>query len=81
MGLACVEPDGAFYAFPSIERFGMGSEEFCERAIREAGVALVPGVFFGASSNVRLSYSVADDELAQGLDRLEHFVLAQDKSL
>lgn len=81
MGLACVEPDGAFYAFPSIERFGMDSEEFCERAIREAGVALVPGVFFGASSNVRLSYSVADDELTCGLDRLEHFVLAQDKSL
>lgn len=54
MGLPLVEPQGAFYAFPSIERFGLSSEEFCTRLIQEAGVALVPGSCFGAEGFVRL---------------------------
>ena len=74
MGLPAVEPRGAFYAFPSIERFGMGSEEFCARAIDEAGVALVPGTCFSAEGYVRLSYCCDDDALARGLDRLDAFV-------
>lgn len=74
MGLPVVEPAGAFYAFPSIERTGLSAEEFCERAIREAGVALVPGTFFGAPGYVRLSYCVADQQLDEGLRRLASFV-------
>ena len=74
MGLGLVRPAGAFYAFPSIKGLGLGSEEFCERAIREVGVALVPGTCFGAEGFVRLSYCVSDADLALGLERLASFV-------
>lgn len=74
MGLPVVEPAGAFYAFPCIEQTGLSSEEFCERAIREAGVALVPGSCFSAPGYVRLSYCVSDADLDEGLRRLSTFV-------
>ncbi len=74
MGLPAEKPEGAFYIFPSIQKFGMSSEEFCTRLIREGGLALVPGSCFGAEGYVRLSFCCGDDTLAQGLDRLEAFV-------
>ena len=74
MGLACTRPGGAFYAFPSIRKLGMSSEEFCTRAIEEAGVALVPGSIFGLEGHVRLSYACDAVTLRRGLDRLESFV-------
>ena len=73
-GLPTPEPGGAFYAFPSIEEFGMSPEEFCTRAIREAGVAMVPGSLFGGEGHVRLSYACADAELEEALVRLGRFV-------
>ena len=76
MGLELVRPAGAFYAFPNISPIGLKSEEFCERAIHEAGVALVPGTCFGTEGFVRLSYCVSDEQLACGLDRLATFVAA-----
>ncbi len=74
MGLSTIEPQGAFYAFPSIEKFGMSSEEFCIRLIAEDGVALVPGSCFSAEGYVRLSYCCSMDDLNEGLNRLERFV-------
>lgn len=74
MGLSTVRPAGAFYAFPSIEKFGMSSEEFCLRLIDEAGVALVPGSCFSAERFVRISYCCSMDAIEEGLDRLEGFV-------
>lgn len=74
MGLPVVEPGGAFYTFPSIAGTGLGSEEFCERAIAEGGVALVPGTCFSAEGFVRLSFCVADADLDEGLRRLGAFV-------
>ncbi|MBP3892427.1 MAG: pyridoxal phosphate-dependent aminotransferase [Atopobiaceae bacterium] len=74
MGLSCVRPDGAFYAFPSIRKLGLTSEEFCTRAIIEDGVALVPGSVFGCEGHVRLSYACDVTTLRWGLDRLEKFV-------
>lgn len=74
MGLPCIHPQGAFYAFPSIEKFGMSSEEFCLRLIEEAGVALVPGSCFSAEGFVRLSYCCSTEAIRAGLDRLESFV-------
>ena len=74
MGLSFPEPEGAFYVFPSIEKFGIPSWEFCTRMIREAGLAAVPGVCFGTEGYIRLSYCYADQELREGLDRLEGFV-------
>ncbi len=74
MGLPLTVPEGAFYAFPDVSGLGMGSEELCERLVREAGVACVPGTCFGCEGFMRLSYCVADDALELGLDRLEKFV-------
>lgn len=74
MGLKVPHPVGAFYAFPAISGLGCSAEEFCERAIAEAGVALVPGECFGTPGYVRLSYCVADEQLDEGLRRLADFV-------
>ncbi len=74
MGLPLTVPEGAFYAFPDVSGLGMGSEELCERLVREAGVACVPGTCFGCEGFMRLSYCVADDALELGLDRLGEFV-------
>ena len=74
MGLSFPEPEGAFYVFPSIEKFGIPSEEFCIRMIKEGGVAAVPGSCFGAEGYIRLSYCYSDEELKTGLDRMEQFI-------
>ena len=74
MGVSFPRPGGAFYIFLDIRPYGMGSEEFCTRAIREAKVAMVPGSCFGAEGFVRLSYCCADDRLEKGMDRLERFL-------
>ena len=74
MSLPYPKPEGAFYVFPDIAEFRMGSEEFCTRMIREAGVAAVPGSCFGADGYMRLSCCYAEEELETGLDRMEEFV-------
>ena len=74
MGLTFPNPEGAFYVFVDISRFGIGSEEFCPRMIREGKVAAVPGSCFGAEGYIRLSYCYSDEELQKGLDRMERFV-------
>ena len=76
MGLKTATPEGAFYAFPSIEKYGMDSTRFCTRLLREAGVAVTPGVCFGADGYVRISYCCAMDQLREGLDRMARFVRA-----
>ena len=74
MGLTFPEPEGAFYVFVDIRKFGIPSGEFCTRMIREAGVAAVPGSCFGTEGYIRLSYCCSDDDLKTGLDRLEAFI-------
>ncbi len=74
MGLAVTEPQGAFYVFPSIKELGIPSGDFCRRLIQEGGVALTPGFCFGAEGYVRLSYCCSDENLKEGLDRLERFI-------
>ena len=74
MGLTFPEPEGAFYVFPDISRFGLTSAEFCTRMITEGKVAAVPGSCFGAEGYIRLSYCYADQELKKGLDRMEAFI-------
>ena len=74
MGLSFPEPAGAFYVFVDIRRFGLSSEDFCARAIRQAAVAMVPGSCFGAEGYVRLSCCCSMDDLARGMDRLEDFL-------
>ena len=48
IGLNCIEPQGAFYAFPSITSLGLSSEEFAERLLLEEKVLVVPGSAFGS---------------------------------
>jgi aminotransferase len=74
MGLSFPEPEGAFYVFVDIAKFGLDSATFCTRMIREAGVAAVPGSCFGAEGYLRLSYCCSDETLEKGLDRLEQFI-------
>ena len=74
MGLSFPEPEGAFYVFVNIEKFGLDSETFCTRMIREGKLAAVPGACFGAEGYIRLSYCYSDEELKTGLDRLEAFI-------
>ncbi|MEM1424981.1 MAG: pyridoxal phosphate-dependent aminotransferase [Cyanobacteria bacterium P01_H01_bin.130] len=73
-GMACDAPGGAFYVFPDVTAFGLGSVEFCDRLLMEHYVAGIPGAAFGADSNVRFSYATDMDTLMKGLDRLEDFV-------
>ena len=74
MGLTYPQPEGAFYVFPSIKKFGLTGEEFCTRMIREGKLAAVPGSCFGAEGYIRLSYCYSDDELQIALDRLDAFI-------
>lgn len=74
MGLTFPEPEGAFYVFPDISRFGMNSETFCTRLIEEGGLAAVPGSCFGGEGHIRLSYCYSDEELQESLNRLEKFI-------
>lgn len=74
MGLSFPEPEGAFYVFVDIRRFGMDSAEFCTRMIREGRVAAVPGSCFGSEGYIRLSYCCSDADLEKGLDRMAEFV-------
>lgn len=74
MGLRYPEPEGAFYVFPDISRFGLSSDEFCQRMIREGKLAAVPGCCFGTEGHIRLSYCYSDEELGIALDRLEAFL-------
>lgn len=76
MGLQCFEPFGAFYIFPNIAKFGMTSDEFATRFLKEEKVAVVPGTAFGASGEgfVRMSYASSLKNLKTAMDRLEHFI-------
>ena len=74
MGLRFPEPEGAFYIFVDIRPYGMDSETFCTRLIREAGVAMVPGICFGAEGFARLSYCCSRERLELGLNRMEEFL-------
>ena len=76
MGLDCFEPQGAFYMFPSIKRFGMTSEEFATRLLREEKVAVVPGTAFGDCGEgfLRVSYAYSLKSLKEALSRIKRFV-------
>lgn len=76
IGLACTEPQGAFYAFPSISVTGMDENAFAERLLQEERVAVVPGSAFGPSGRgyVRCSYATAYEKIEEALERMRRFV-------
>lgn len=76
MGMDCYEPQGAFYVFPSIKKFGMTSDEFALRLLDEEKVAVVPGTAFGdcGEGYLRISYAYSMKDLKRALARIERFV-------
>ena len=76
IGLECVMPSGAFYAFPSIRSTGMSSREFAVRLLQEESVAVVPGSAFGASGEgfIRCSYATGMDRIDTAMRRIENFL-------
>lgn len=75
LGLNCVEPQGAFYAFPCISKTGMDDNEFAEKLLEEEHVAVVPGSAFGQSGAgfVRMSYATAYEKIELALERIARF--------
>lgn len=76
MGLQCFEPYGAFYIFPSIQEFGITSDEFATRFLMEEKVAVVPGTAFGACGEgfLRISYAYSLENLKEAMERFKRFV-------
>jgi aminotransferase len=76
IGLDCVEPQGAFYVFPSVARTGLHSREFAVRLLEEEKVAAVPGNAFGSSGEgfLRCSYATAFDQIEIAVERMARFV-------
>lgn len=76
MGLACFEPEGAFYVFPCIKSTKLTSNDFCEKLLYTKRVAVVPGTAFGDSGEgyVRVSYSYSIAHLTEALERIREFL-------
>ena len=81
MGLECFEPYGAFYTFPCIKRFGMTSDEFATRLLKEEKVAVVPGTAFGdcGEGYLRISYAYSLEDLKKALERIRRFIQRLDQ--
>lgn len=76
IGISSFEPEGAFYIWPEIGKFGLSSDEFCERLLREKGCAIVPGTAFGPCGEgfARISYAYSIKHITEALERIEAFV-------
>ncbi|MDK2822368.1 MAG: aminotransferase [Clostridia bacterium] len=76
LGLDCFEPKGSFYAFPSIKKTGMTSEEFAEKLLLEEKVAVVPGNAFGESGEgfIRCCYAASVGNINEALERMGRFL-------
>ncbi len=76
MGIDCFTPYGAFYVFPNIKKFGLSSDEFATRLLKEEKVVVVPGTAFGDSGEgfLRISYAYSIDDLKKALERISRFI-------
>ncbi|MBO5375013.1 MAG: aminotransferase class I/II-fold pyridoxal phosphate-dependent enzyme [Clostridia bacterium] len=76
IGIECFEPEGAFYIYPNIGKFGLSSDEFCERLLYEHRCAIVPGTAFGESGEgfARISYAYSLKHIKEALKRIEKFI-------
>jgi len=77
-GVACTQPEGAFYAYPNVSSyFGRGgiqsASDVSGRLLREAGVVTVPGEGFGTREHIRISYAASAAEIEKGLERMRTF--------
>ena len=76
LGLECFPAEGAFYLYPHIGQYGLTSEEFCDRLLREQGCAIVPGTAFGevGEGYARISYAYSMHHLEEALRRIGNFL-------
>ena len=76
IGIESFEPEGAFYIYPNIGKFGLTSEAFCEKLLYEHKCAIVPGIAFGAAGEgfARISYAYSVKHINQALERMEAFI-------
>ena len=76
LGIECFEPEGAFYIYPYIGKFGLSSEEFCQRLLVEQKCAIVPGTAFGACGEgfARISYAYSVSHITEALEKIERFL-------
>ena len=76
IGIESFEPEGAFYIYPEIGKFGLSSEEFCNRLLYEYHCAIVPGTAFGRSGEgfARISYAYSVNHIDAALERIEAFI-------
>lgn len=76
MGLDVVEPEGAFYVFPSIKKTGMSSQEFCRRLLEDQKVAVIPGDAFGSCGDgyIRCSYAYSQETIRICLEKIAAFL-------
>jgi aspartate aminotransferase len=73
-GISCTVPRGTFYVFPNVAGLGKPSLELASELLDRARIAVVPGIAFGADTNIRMSFADSADNLNKGLDRLEEYV-------
>lgn len=76
IGLECIMPKGAFYAFPSIKSTGLSSIDFAEQLLKVEKVAVIPGTAFGACGEgfVRCCYAASSNDILEAINRIEHFL-------
>ncbi|WP_100523478.1 aminotransferase class I/II-fold pyridoxal phosphate-dependent enzyme [Mycobacteroides abscessus] len=76
IGLECLVPEGAFYAFPSIRSTGLTSDQFAEQLITHSRVAVVPGHVFGqgGEGHIRCSYATSMENLEKAIERIDSFL-------
>jgi len=74
MGLSCHKPEGAFYAFPSINGTGLKSMEFAKRLLETERVAVIPGTAFGREGYLRISYASSMENLKEAFSRMRRFL-------
>jgi len=72
-GVECSLPGGSFFAFPDIEKTGMNGEEFADRCLKEAGVAIIPGTAFGkhATHNVRFNFATSRENISKAIEKID----------
>ncbi|MCP4761163.1 MAG: aminotransferase class I/II-fold pyridoxal phosphate-dependent enzyme [archaeon] len=76
IGFEVAKPGGSFYIMPSVEKFGMTSDEFSMKLMKQKSVAVVPGDIFGSFSadKIRISYATEKGKLSEALNRIEDFI-------
>jgi aspartate aminotransferase len=71
--ITAVKPQGAFYILVNISQLGLNSQNFADRLLSKANVAVIPGAAFGDDRTIRLSYATSIDIIKKGLDRFQDF--------